>query len=207
MTDNFDPYRKWLGIPPKDQPPHHYRLLNIELYEKDPDVISNAVDARISHVKQYASGEHAEAAKKILDEIAEAKVHLLNAEKKAAYDEKLRSKQPKRKPAIRTAVPLSDEADSAGQGLEAVPTFGTSSPTSRVSGRSRRGKKQPAAILVIGIAMVVVLSVAVGAFLLTQDKGKHTTRRSGPTQPATDSTPAQPAGPAPDNKELDLDQA
>lgn len=23
----FDPYHKWLGIPPKDQPPNHYRLL------------------------------------------------------------------------------------------------------------------------------------------------------------------------------------
>ncbi len=24
----FDAYRKWLGIPPEEQPPHHYRLLS-----------------------------------------------------------------------------------------------------------------------------------------------------------------------------------
>jgi hypothetical protein len=29
-VSEFDPYRKWLGIPPKDQPPHYYRLLGIE---------------------------------------------------------------------------------------------------------------------------------------------------------------------------------
>ena len=35
----FDPYHKWLGIPPKDQPPNHYRLLGVDLFESDPDVI------------------------------------------------------------------------------------------------------------------------------------------------------------------------
>ena len=38
MPEEFDPYRKWLGIPPKDQPPHYYRLLGIALLEDDPDV-------------------------------------------------------------------------------------------------------------------------------------------------------------------------
>jgi hypothetical protein len=40
MADVFDPYHKWLGILPKDQPPHHYRLLAIEPFESDPDVIA-----------------------------------------------------------------------------------------------------------------------------------------------------------------------
>ena len=39
MAEKFDPYYKWLGIPPQDQPPHHYRLLGIELFEPDRDVI------------------------------------------------------------------------------------------------------------------------------------------------------------------------
>ena len=34
--ENFDPYHKWLGISPKDQPPHHYRLLGIDLFEVRP---------------------------------------------------------------------------------------------------------------------------------------------------------------------------
>src|SRR5687768_18381170 len=44
MVDVFDPYHKWLAIPPEEQPPHHYRLLGIKLFESDPDVIESAAD-------------------------------------------------------------------------------------------------------------------------------------------------------------------
>ena len=27
MSDHFDPYYTWLGIPPEEQPPDHYRLI------------------------------------------------------------------------------------------------------------------------------------------------------------------------------------
>ena len=30
-TNTLDPYHRWLGIQPKDQPPNHYRLLGVEL--------------------------------------------------------------------------------------------------------------------------------------------------------------------------------
>ena len=43
-AERFDPYHRWLAIPPKDQPPNHYRLLGVELFEADPDVIENAAD-------------------------------------------------------------------------------------------------------------------------------------------------------------------
>ena len=33
----FDPYHTWLGIPPEKQPPNHYTLLGIELFEDVPD--------------------------------------------------------------------------------------------------------------------------------------------------------------------------
>jgi len=49
----FDPYRKWLGIPPEEQPPDHYRLLGIARFESDPDVISNAADRQMVHVRSY----------------------------------------------------------------------------------------------------------------------------------------------------------
>ena len=39
MAEKFDPYYQWLGIPPKDQPPSHYRLLGIEEFESNPEVI------------------------------------------------------------------------------------------------------------------------------------------------------------------------
>jgi hypothetical protein len=36
FVNEFDPYCQWLGIPAKDQPPNHYRLLAIELFEPNP---------------------------------------------------------------------------------------------------------------------------------------------------------------------------
>ena len=48
MAVEFDPYYKWLGILPKDQPPHHYRLLGIEVFEDDLQVIEAAADRQLS---------------------------------------------------------------------------------------------------------------------------------------------------------------
>ena len=63
----FDPYLKWLGIHPKDQPPNHYRLLGVELFESDPDVISNSADSRMMLVKTFQSGGNAEMSQRILN--------------------------------------------------------------------------------------------------------------------------------------------
>ncbi len=90
MQERFDPYRKWLGIPPRDQPPHHYRLLGIEPFESDADIIANAADGRMAQVKSFQGGKHSAASQRILNELAAAKVCLLNAEKKADYDRRLR---------------------------------------------------------------------------------------------------------------------
>ena len=49
MSTLFDPYHKWLGIPPDQQPAHHYRLLGIGLFESDADVrnmyLNDEIDA------------------------------------------------------------------------------------------------------------------------------------------------------------------
>jgi len=86
----FDPYRKRLGIPPAEQPPNQYRLLGIGLFESDPDVISNAADRQMVHVRTYQSGKHSAVSQRILNELAAARICLLDPVKKAAYDEQLR---------------------------------------------------------------------------------------------------------------------
>lgn len=91
MSGGFDPYHKWLGIPPKDQPPHHYRLLGVEAFESDFDVIENAADQRMRHVRSFQSGKHGAESQRLLNEIAAAKVLLLNPDQKTAYDAKLRA--------------------------------------------------------------------------------------------------------------------
>lgn len=91
MSTAFDPYRKWLGIPVAEQPPNHYRLLAIGLFEDDPDVIETAADQRMSLLRTFQAGPHSMLSQKLLNELAKAKLCLLNPEKKAAYDAELRS--------------------------------------------------------------------------------------------------------------------
>lgn len=102
MTQAFDAYHKWLGIPPAEQPPNHYRLLGLTLFESDPDVILSAAEQRIAHVRTFQISDHAEASQRILNELAAARVCLLKPEEKAAYDTELRRQfaQMRRAPAI-----------------------------------------------------------------------------------------------------------
>jgi hypothetical protein len=86
----FDPYYKWLGIPPKDQPPNHYRLLAIDVFECDSEVIDAAANRQMAYVQQRATGEHAKLSQKLLNELAAARLCLLDPKKRATYDLQLR---------------------------------------------------------------------------------------------------------------------
>jgi hypothetical protein len=89
VEEVFDPYRKWLGIPPEEQPPNHYRLLGIALYETDPDVISNAADRQMAHVRTFQTGKRAPLSQALLNELSAARICLLNPDSKQQYDDKL----------------------------------------------------------------------------------------------------------------------
>ncbi len=97
MAEPFDAYHKWLGIPPKDQPPHHYRLLGIELFEPDADVIDAAANRVSAYLEGCNQGAHSAHLQKLLEEVAAARRCLLDAARKALYDDELRRKtgQPK----------------------------------------------------------------------------------------------------------------
>jgi hypothetical protein len=58
MSEQFDPYYTWLGIPPPQQPPNHYRLLGVELFESNPDVIERAADRCMADLRTYQTGKH-----------------------------------------------------------------------------------------------------------------------------------------------------
>ena len=92
MSEAFDPYHRWLGIHSKDQPPHHYRLLGIDLFEGDPEVIRDATERQMAHVRKYQLGPHSEISQKILNELAAAKACLLDRDKKAGYDTAIKAK-------------------------------------------------------------------------------------------------------------------
>jgi hypothetical protein len=92
MSDSFNGYHVWLGIPPNEQPPNHYRLLGIAPFETDLDVIDHAADRQMAHVRTFQAGRNAALSQQILNELAAARVCLLNAERKLEYDERLRAK-------------------------------------------------------------------------------------------------------------------
>jgi len=114
MAEKFDAYRKWLGIPPQEQPPNHYRLLGIGLFESDPDVISNAADRQMVHVRSFQSGKHSELSQRILNELAVARVCLLDPRKRAEYDDLLHRDMAAKglAPAIAPVVPAPSRAAS-----------------------------------------------------------------------------------------------
>jgi len=90
MAEQFDPYHRWLGIRPEEQPADHYRLLALARFEDDPEVIRDAAEQRIRHVRSYQSGQYSQLSQKILNELAAARACLLDVGSKAEYDRKLR---------------------------------------------------------------------------------------------------------------------
>lgn len=92
MPPAFDPYYEWLAIPAKDQPPHHYKLLGLDLYEANESVIQRATDRQMTHVRSYQNGPHGPASQRLLNEISAARICLLDGARKAAYDAQLRAK-------------------------------------------------------------------------------------------------------------------
>jgi len=103
MTDLFDPYYNWLAIPPREQPPDHYRLLGLPRYEENPNVISNAMDQRSAYLRTLQTGKHAADSQRLLNEVAAAAGCLLNVERKAAYDRQLRDEEAQRPQPARAA--------------------------------------------------------------------------------------------------------
>ena len=88
----FDAYHVWLGIPPRDQPPHYYRLLGLELYEENGDVIDASANRQSTYLHSMASGPNRRECQKLLNEISAARLCLLNKDSKRLYDLTLKQK-------------------------------------------------------------------------------------------------------------------
>jgi hypothetical protein len=85
----FDPYRKWLGIPDGQRPPSHYQLLGIAPDENDRDVINAAVVRQSAFIRTFQTGQHSKEATQLLNELAAAKICLLDPGRRARYDAQL----------------------------------------------------------------------------------------------------------------------
>jgi len=107
MPDDFDPYWEWLGIAPYYRPPNHYQLLGLPELESDLQAIAQAADARMVEIRKYQMGPRGRFTQKLLNELAAARVCLLNAPSKSAYDTGLLQK---RYPTAPSAYPLTGYA-------------------------------------------------------------------------------------------------
>jgi hypothetical protein len=205
VPEAFDPYHKWLGIPPKDQPPNHYRLLGLELFESDVDAIASAADQRMGHVRTFQSGKHAELSQRILNEIAAARICLLSPQKKAAYDDELRGKlaassPPEPLPTNGMQTPTAEPVGPAAQPLpEVSPSAAHSSPRHPAYRTLRRRQSWQLGAAIVGAGAVVLGVVLVVVFSSGRnDEGEPEGQRPTahrPSEPLDPLRPKEPKGP------------
>ena len=149
MAEPFDPYYVWLGIPPREQPANRYRLLSVPLFESNPDVIDNAADQRTAHLRTFQSSKNAQLAERLLNEVAAARVCLLDPKKRAAYDQKLRATS-----AAQTPAPSSE--------LPAQVT-----PIGAKPGATRSTAKVLPIRLLVGAGMLLIAAIGIGVYSFT----------------------------------------
>ena len=196
---NFDPYHKWLGISPKDQPPNHYRLLGIDLFESDPDVISAAADQRMVHVRSFQSGKNSDLSQRVLNEIAAARVCLLSPEKKAEYDAMLRalSDGHKKSPPTPASVlpPALTKAASPRDSTKTLSDFNFTPMPVGTKRKASKGARRPLAWVAFGLlAVAVVAVILIGASMRQQDDSKNVAQDTGellPQKAKSDESPQE----------------
>jgi hypothetical protein len=209
MSD-FDPYRKWLGIPPHEQPPNYYRLLGLSPFESDRDVIANAADRQMAHLRTFQSGKNSAISQKILNEVSAARIRLLDPKKRADYDAALRAQIESR----HSPTPTATDAP-----MIAAPPVVSAAPTAEEPPSvpvapyryTRRKKTRWQGPLVTAIASGVALLIA-GWFIyaaveqkLSEQKAaaeKDATKRAAEKSPKTVSPRTKPTSSKPAEKQL-----
>lgn len=179
---SFDPYYTWLGIRPEEQPPHHYRLLGLQLFEDNLDAIEHAADRQMAHLRTLQTGKHAELSQRLLNEVASAKVCLLNAQKKAAYDATLREQSADPLAPMPVAVPLAEPLTTP---FDPIKADRPGAPMLR-----RVGHKSHPPTLYLVIAAAAVGIVILGLLLLWPRGADQPPSLTGTTR--TPSPPLQP---------------
>ncbi len=187
MPESFDPYRKWLGIPEQERPPNHYRLLGIELFESDADVISNAADGRMAQLKNYQAGKYSAYSQKLLNEIATAKVCLLHPARKAEYDRQL-GERSEGKP---EDTEISGEAMMEIAGISSFSSARTSAPTHRA------GLKQSRWFMPLLMTGGAVLFIVFLAFWTREDAHGVAAKQAPSAPPLLQPNVSAPAKPEP----------
>lgn len=121
---DFDPYYRWLGLPKNQRPPTHYQLLGISPTEDDRPAIKVAIKRQSNMVKSQREATHDEIANRVLYEIQEAGVTILDPYLRKEYDTRLARRKvlPRRRSAAEPLPPYAPSR-SVGEGTEFVRTY------------------------------------------------------------------------------------
>jgi hypothetical protein len=196
MSHSLDPYHLWLGIPPGEQPPTAYRLLGLRPLESDTEVIANAADRQTLHLRTFQLGEHSELSERLLNEVAAARVTLLDPAKKARYDEQLRARTERIGVTRAPAQPASSPSKPA---LLGIPRPVRTVPPRPMPPRRRRRLPRwiaPAVVVVVlAVALVITLYYTTAFFFRS---GRESAPLELPAPPAETKVPppSPPATPA-----------
>lgn len=185
---NFDPYYTWLGIPPDEQPPHHYRLLGLRCFEDNPTVIENAFDQRMVYLRTFQTGRHSQQSQTLLNQIAAARMCLLQPDKKAAYDRQLRQQlQP-------TAAAAASQLDP-----QLASVLERDAHAERIH-PLHPPKKKSGAIVAIGAAAAAIIVIVVAVWALSPRQAPREIAKNAGAVAVADSGREPPPG-APANEE------
>ncbi|GEM_PF-6427428 len=138
MSQTFDPFQQWLGIPPKQRPIDFYTLLGLRIFENDSKLISQAADLRRAMVERFLSGSHPDEARRILKLIEDAKACLLDPSRRRQYDERLRAKLRKGPPPLHPQTDAAAIAQSAVEVVAVTPGEGLLSSGSSTSANQQQ---------------------------------------------------------------------
>jgi hypothetical protein len=103
-----DLYTEWLKIPPGHRPPDHYALLGLERFCSDASAIEQAVADRMELLDRYAlhrDSARRSACQQMMNEVAQARIVLIDPQRRTAYDQTLEPAEPKVAAAEDRAMP------------------------------------------------------------------------------------------------------
>jgi len=190
----FDPYHKWLGIAPDEQPANLYRLLGIKAFENDPDVIESAADQRMAHLRTLGSGKNSELSQKLLNEVSAARVVLLDPQRRADYDRQLRSTISAKAQALPKAAALPRAQPLPAAPLQATPSVAPSLLQVSVSQRTKQPHSLAPPLAIAG--GVVALAIVVGV-IIALNSGHGPTVAQNENSPPAAAANVKPPSPPP----------
>ena len=146
MPATSQAYHKWFQILPEEQPPNHYRLLRLDLFEASVEKIDEAVRNRADYLQAMSQGKYVREAQAILNEVAKARLCLTKPDRKQVYDQALQLKL-NPPPQLAQALPMAQtlppvEEDSGLAMQEMLTMLGERTKSRSGPGSVRVGKKK-----------------------------------------------------------------